>query len=190
MFNLNDKVVVNSNISKFSYAPDGLEGAKGVVKQVHEHITLEDGEYSEAVLVKFKGRNDLHMGQFEPSVYHSDKRDMWWVRPECLTLVKSGEDNLIQDIPASPAEPKVFTGHTKVVHDHLTKVKTISVREAMDDYGLSGGHITKIISNLRKAGVPVEKQMRKHPVTGRRYARYYLMDFPVPAKDLDVLAAA
>lgn len=64
---------------------------------------------------------------------------------------------------------------------HLKKVKTISVREGMDDYGLSGGHLTKIISNMRKDGHRVWKAMRVHPVTGRRYARYFY-DEPQVAK--------
>ena len=55
---------------------------------------------------------------------------------------------------------------------HLQSVGNISIREAMDDYGLSGGSLTKVISDLKKAGHNIVKAFRKHPITGKRYARY------------------
>ena len=60
------------------------------------------------------------------------------------------------------------------VFSHLQKTGAISIREAMDDYGLSGGHLTKIISRLKRQGHEIVTEMRKHPITGRKYARYYL----------------
>lgn len=59
--------------------------------------------------------------------------------------------------------------------NHLNKVGSISIREAMDDYGMSGGSLTKYVSNLRKAGHNIHRETRKHPITGRKYARYHLM---------------
>lgn len=65
------------------------------------------------------------------------------------------------------------TGLALVVLNHLKRTSTISVQEGFNDHGLSGGHLTKIISNLRKAGYKIDRKFRKHPVTGKRYARYY-----------------
>lgn len=56
---------------------------------------------------------------------------------------------------------------------HLRKVGHITIREAMDDYSISGGHLTKIISTLKNdEGYDITTNMKKHPVTGRRYAKY------------------
>lgn len=69
---------------------------------------------------------------------------------------------------------------------HMKRVGSISIREAMDDYGMSGGSLTKYISLLRKAGNSIHKEVRKHPITGRKYARYHLMDVYAPAAAVSV----
>lgn len=67
-----------------------------------------------------------------------------------------------------------MTPKTKILN-HLRKTGTISIREAMDDYSLSGGHLTKIISRLRNdEGYTITRKMLAHPVTNSRYARYYM----------------
>lgn len=73
-----------------------------------------------------------------------------------------------------PGKKKNMNGPKAVVLNHLRKTNSISIREAMDDYNISGGHLTKIISRLKKEGIKVDRQFCKHPVTGRRYARYAL----------------
>jgi hypothetical protein len=70
---------------------------------------------------------------------------------------------------------KALTAPMQKVLEHLHKVHTISVREAMDDYAMSGGHLTKIVSVLRQHGHPIKRHFRQHPITGKRYARYYLV---------------
>ena len=60
-----------------------------------------------------------------------------------------------------------------IVKSHLEITGTISIREAMDDYSMSGGSLTKYVSILRRSGFPVERVWHKHPVTGKRYARYF-----------------
>lgn len=107
--------------------------------------------------------------------------DLYKVKADAL---KSGEPLAFYGEEIEPyiepaGERVTYTGtrlgpnHNKVLQ-HLEKTGTISIRDAMDDYGLSGGHITKIISDLRKAGYIISREFRKHPVTGRRYARYRL----------------
>lgn len=59
---------------------------------------------------------------------------------------------------------------------HMQSVGSISIREAMDDYGMSGGSLTKYISVLKAEGHNIHKEVRKHPITGRKYARYHLVD--------------
>jgi hypothetical protein len=56
----------------------------------------------------------------------------------------------------------------------------ISIGEAFVNWQLSGGHFTKIISELRRSGHNIKKEWRFNPVTKRRYARYFLLPgFPV-----------
>ena len=70
-----------------------------------------------------------------------------------------------------------MTNQTLVLN-HMKATGSISIREAMDDYGLSGGHLTKIISNLKRSVTEdnyIMRKFNKHPITGRRYARYHLV---------------
>ena len=60
------------------------------------------------------------------------------------------------------------------VLEYLQKNESLSIGEAFINWQLSGGHITKIISNLRKDGNNIVSQWRKNTVTGRRYKRYSL----------------
>lgn len=62
-----------------------------------------------------------------------------------------------------------------LVLNHLNRVGSISVREAMADYGMSGGHLTKIISILRNdRQIDIVREMKRHPLTKTKYARYFL----------------
>lgn len=51
----------------------------------------------------------------------------------------------------------------------------LSIGEAFVNWQISGGHLTKIVSNARKAGHYIVKQWRINPVTKRRYARYHMV---------------
>lgn len=64
--------------------------------------------------------------------------------------------------------------------NHLNKVGSISIREAMDDYGMSGGSLTKYMTILRREGHSIHRESRKHPISGRRYARYHLVSVYKP----------
>lgn len=63
-----------------------------------------------------------------------------------------------------------------LVKAHLETIGNISIRDAMAEYGMSGGHLTKVISTMRRNGLPIVKDMRKNIITGRKYARYYIPD--------------
>jgi hypothetical protein len=77
-----------------------------------------------------------------------------------------------------PNKPKDTTKMTKkrIILNHLMVTGTISIREAMDDYNMSGGALTKCISELNRDGYKIDKIWYKHPITGQRYARYYFDD--------------
>ena len=64
-----------------------------------------------------------------------------------------------------------------IILSYLEKSRNgLSIGEAFINYQLSGGHITKIISNLRKEGHKIETKRQINPVTGRRFARYILIE--------------
>lgn len=56
---------------------------------------------------------------------------------------------------------------------HLNKFGTITPREAYDDYQIM--RLASRIDELRKAGRVIETEMRKHQITGKRYAKYHLV---------------
>lgn len=72
---------------------------------------------------------------------------------------------------------KKANGMTKIqkIVNHLKTTGSISHREAMDDYQMSGGALTKYISRLRHENkMKIVSQQKKHPITGQVYTRYVL----------------
>lgn len=69
----------------------------------------------------------------------------------------------------------------ELILNHIEKAGSISIRDAMMDYGMSGGSLTKYISILNRRQYRIIKLWCKHPVTKKRYARYYKIENP-PAK--------
>lgn len=66
--------------------------------------------------------------------------------------------------------------NAELILAHIRTAGSLSIREAMSDYGMSGGSVTGTITKLRDAGHNIVTEMRMHPITGRRYARYFLID--------------
>jgi hypothetical protein len=83
----------------------------------------------------------------------------------------------IMDLVSKIEHPGFRKGNTmskiNVVMNHIVRTGSISIREAMADYGISGGSLTKYISILRNQyNWDIKREFRKHPITGTRYARY------------------
>lgn len=75
------------------------------------------------------------------------------------------------------AQPKTaLTPQAATLLRHLNAAGSITQREAMADHSIQS--LTKRVSELRRAGIPISTVNRKHPVTNQRYARYYLVDTP------------
>ena len=58
---------------------------------------------------------------------------------------------------------------------HFEMVRTITIRDAVIEYGISGGTFTKIISELRREQYRIVRTWKKSP-TGTRYACYTLVE--------------
>ena len=54
---------------------------------------------------------------------------------------------------------------------HIRRAGFITQRDALMDYSIQC--LTKRIQELRDCGFKVKTTIKKHPVTGRRYARYH-----------------
>lgn len=69
----------------------------------------------------------------------------------------------------------------EIILNHIDKAGSISIRDAMADYGMSGGSLTKYISILNRQQQRIVKVWNVHPITGKRFARYYKAE-NVPVK--------
>ena len=56
----------------------------------------------------------------------------------------------------------------------MRKTGSITGREAILEYSVQS--LTKEINRLREAGHNILTQIKNHPITGQRYARYLLKD--------------
>ena len=56
---------------------------------------------------------------------------------------------------------------------HIKSLGSISPQEAYRDYQIT--RLAARILDLKKAGYHIETEMREHPLTGTRYARYTLV---------------
>lgn len=65
------------------------------------------------------------------------------------------------------------TQHNMIIK-HLRTTKGLTVREAMIEYSISS--LTKRVHELRAMGYDIESVKKKHPVTGQRYTRYFLLE--------------
>lgn len=65
-----------------------------------------------------------------------------------------------------------MVSQNEVILMHMKRAGSISQREAIVDYSIQS--LTKRISELRDSGHKIRTEFKKHPVTGQRYARYFL----------------
>lgn len=64
--------------------------------------------------------------------------------------------------------------NAQLILNHIRTAGSLSIREAMDEYSMSGGSVTGTITVLRDLGYKIQTEMKKNPISGRRYARYTL----------------
>jgi predicted RecB family endonuclease len=65
-----------------------------------------------------------------------------------------------------------LTPQALTVLKHMAKAGSITQREAIVDHSVQS--LTKRISEITYWGISVNKEARKHPITGQRYMRYSL----------------
>lgn len=61
---------------------------------------------------------------------------------------------------------------TQLILNHMNKFGSITPREAMEDYQIV--RLASRINDIKNAGIPIDSEIRKHQITGKRYARYTL----------------
>lgn len=68
-----------------------------------------------------------------------------------------------------------LTTQARQVLAHMERAGSISAREAMADYGITSATLARRICDLKQHGIRVEHNRRRHPVTGKLYTRYALV---------------
>ena len=58
--------------------------------------------------------------------------------------------------------------------EHFKQGQVTTLRSALIDFGVAS--LPRRISDLRERGHNIQKTMKRNPVTGQRYAEYYLAD--------------
>lgn len=68
--------------------------------------------------------------------------------------------------------PRAITPQAQVVLNHMQRAGSITQREALVDHAVQS--LTRRITEIKDACIPVKTEYKRHPVTGQRYARYFL----------------
>lgn len=66
-----------------------------------------------------------------------------------------------------------MTPLANTILDYLQAKGDASPLEATLDLGINSGSFTRRITEIRGAGYKITDEIRKHPITGRRYKRYF-----------------
>ena len=97
-------------------------------------------------------------------------------KPGCnpSDLATAGASRLkkTKDIIFTPERTNPMTQNQTILR-HIKSLGSISPQEAFRDYQIT--RLAARIFDLKKAGHHIETEMREHPLTGTRYARYTLM---------------
>lgn len=60
----------------------------------------------------------------------------------------------------------------EMILKHFNQFGSITPREALDDYQIT--RLAARINELKDNGYTIEAELRKHKLTGKRYAKYHL----------------
>lgn len=66
----------------------------------------------------------------------------------------------------------MLTPQALTVYRHIARTGSITQREALLDHSVQS--LTRRITEIADAGIEINREDRKHPLTGQRYARYSL----------------
>ena len=62
----------------------------------------------------------------------------------------------------------------KNIVTHMEKAGSISAREAMADMGITSASLTRRMTDIEAAGIPIKRERREHPITKQKFTRYSL----------------
>ncbi|WP_339771467.1 helix-turn-helix domain-containing protein [uncultured Pseudosulfitobacter sp.] len=69
-----------------------------------------------------------------------------------------------------------LTRLAKTIVAYMEKNGSISARAAAADLDITSASLTRRLTDIEDAGIPIKRERRVHPVTGKRYTRYSLDD--------------
>lgn len=94
--------------------------------------------------------------------------------------INSNYPHYVQD--AAPAVRNTVPSYAslsdqaKLVYRHMERAGSISARDAMDDHGITSATLARRICDIEEEGFRVWRDRRVHPISGKRYTRYSLME--------------
>ena len=65
-----------------------------------------------------------------------------------------------------------LTPLARVIYYHMILHGSISARDAMNDYQITGGSLTRRINDLEEEGIFIRRDKKRHRAIGRGYTRY------------------
>lgn len=98
---------------------------------------------------------------------------------DLISLADANEERTAQAKREAEPKPQGFMALSPLAQkmvQHMRRAGSISAREAMNDYGVSSGSMVRRICDIEEAGFKVKRDKRKHPMTGRQYTRYSLVE--------------
>lgn len=61
---------------------------------------------------------------------------------------------------------------------HMQKAGSISARDAFTDLDITSASLTRRITDITEAGIPIKRASKINPATGKRYTRYSIDNPP------------
>lgn len=79
-----------------------------------------------------------------------------------------------------PSKPSYMslTQQGQLILQHIRRAGSISAREAMDDYGITSATLARRICDIEQAGYDLTRKRKVHPITGKSYTRYSVVEAP------------
>lgn len=138
-----------------SWSPEDRMVVRSIGQYVHFYMTYATGKtvsvfLAPAALEQLDEAINAHLAEFRKPVPAPEK--------------------------TTPASYSALSDQAKLVYRHMERAGSISARDAMDDHGMTSATLARRICDIEAEGFKVWRDRRVHPMTGKRYTRYSLME--------------
>lgn len=78
--------------------------------------------------------------------------------------------------PSTPVSYSCLSPQAQTILQHMRRAGSISAREAMADHGITSAALARRICDLEAGGYIVNRKRKTHPLTGKGYTRYSVVE--------------